>query len=615
MNRFSARTKFILIIVSIALPLLWLSFVISEGYFLRETAKNNQQTLRLVVSGLRGSLLRYEPIPSLIAEKKDIVSLLSNDLRRPLPQSLNQELKQIAKDVGASDIYVMDEKGHTVIANNYDQEASFIGKNFAYRPYFTDAMAGERASFFALGTTSLKRGFYFSAPVKASGRVVGVVALKITLEGIEKNWKGTTSEIVATDKYGVVFMSSREDWLFKSLAPLSEDALLEITESKQYPLDELGALNAEITDSTLDGISRVTITEEEAGLQTSVTYVGAENLMQEAGWNLRVLTPQAEATTRAYTVAAFTLLAILFAASLTAMIFWRRAQLVKNMNLQRIAQEQLELRVSERTNDLNEANKKLKSEVSERTQAEEQLRVTQNELVQAGKLAALGQMSAALSHELNQPLAAVKSYADNAKAYLKRNNLAQAEENIGHIAQMADRMAELGAHLRNFARKPKKVVDVVDLETVLTAVDQIMSARIRETSAVLNIAKPDQQVFVKGGLVRLQQVLVNLVNNALDSMAGTQSPVVDVSMEIEENKIQIKVRDYGSGIKEEDMNAIFDPFFTTKGVNEGLGLGLSISYNIIQDFGGSLTAENHKEGGAVFSLQLVRVIEERRAAE
>jgi len=615
MKILSSRNRLILIVLSVALPIVWLSFAISEAYFMRETARQNQQTLKLVSSGLRGALLRYEPIPTLIAEKKDIISLLSNDVRRVPEGAINAELKQIATDVGASDIYVINASGDTIVANNYDGDFSFVGKNFSYRPYFTDAMKGERASFFALGTTSRKRGFYFSAPVKASGRIIGVVTLKITLEGIEQNWKGTTTEIIATDTHGVVFMSSRDGWLFKSISPLSEEAISEITASKQYPLDQLETLDTVTSVSSVPDTSIITIADDSRDGPSRVSYLAAENLMHEAGLKLRVLTPRAEATARAYTVLAFTLLAILFVLSIAAMIYWRRAQLVKNMALQRIAQEQLEQRVQERTNDLNEANKKLKSEVRERTQAEAQLRVTQNELIQAGKLAALGQMSAALSHELNQPLAAVKSYADNAKAYLKRNNIEQAQENIGHIAQMADRMATLGNHLRNFARKPKKVVDVVDLGTVMTAVEQIMSPRLRESSARLNIDPMSGEILVKGGLIRLQQVLVNLVNNALDAMVAEKNPVVEISLLATRETVHIRVRDHGEGIGQEDMTAIFDPFFTTKGVNEGLGLGLSISYNIVQDFGGRLMAENHEESGAVFTVQLERVMEERRAAE
>jgi len=611
----SNRNRLVLFFICLALPLLWLSFTMSESYFLREMARHNQQTLRLASAGLQGALLRYEPIPTLLAEKKDIISLLSNDIRRVPVHEINEELKRIANDVGASDIYVINTSGNTMAANNYDTQVSFIGKNFAYRPYFSEAMKGTPSSFFALGTTSLKRGFYFSAPVRLGKRIIGVVTLKITLDGIEQNWKNTTTEIIATDINGVVFMSSREDWLFKSFFELSSEAISKITKSKQYPLEQLGSFNVEINNSDIPFANVITFSPHADNQQATVSYIGASSYMTEAGLNLQVLSPRADAKAQAYTILALTLLAVLFAASIVAMIYWRRKQMVKYMELQRQAQEELELRVEERTNDLNKANKKLKSEVRERTQAESQLRVTQNELVQAGKLAALGQMSAALSHELNQPLAAVKSYADNAKAYIKRNKISKAEENIGHIAQMADRMAELGNHLRNFARKPKQVVDVVDLETVITAVEQIMSARVRETGASLKIDTLEDQVFVKGGLVRLQQVLVNLINNALDAMQDQKKSTVNVKIETTEEFINIHVRDYGQGINQADMNAIFDPFFTTKGVNEGLGLGLSISYNIIQDFGGSLIAENHQEGGAIFTLKLQRALEVSRAAE
>jgi two-component system C4-dicarboxylate transport sensor histidine kinase DctB len=265
-----------------------------------------------------------------------------------------------------------------------------------------------------------------------------------------------------------------------------------------------------------------------------------------------------------------------------------------------------------RTADLNAANTQLIQEVEERRLAEKQLRQTQTELVQAGKLAALGQMSAALSHEFNQPLAAVKSYAENAATFLDRDRPDNARENVLRISQMADRMASISKHLRNFARRPQEKQGPVSLLTVLDGALALTSAKLREAGGEIVVSKPDDDVAVVGGQVRLQQVVVNLIANALDAMEGHKDPVVEINIALQADVAILTVRDTGQGLSDEAKEQIFDPFYTTKSPGKGLGLGLSISYNIIRDFGGRLSASNHPEGGAVFALELKRAEEERK---
>ncbi|MEM1131032.1 MAG: ATP-binding protein, partial [Pseudomonadota bacterium] len=257
-----------------------------------------------------------------------------------------------------------------------------------------------------------------------------------------------------------------------------------------------------------------------------------------------------------------------------------------------------------RTADLNDANRQLLAEVQERRMAETRLRETQTELIQAGKLAALGQMSAALSHEFNQPLAAVKSYSENAAAFLDRNKLPQARENMGRISDMADRMAEISRHLRNFARRPQEQVGAIPLNAALDDALALMESRLGRENATLIDDIPDGEVQVIGGRVRLQQVIVNLLSNALDAMADQAEKRIDLSVEEDAQEVRVVVRDRGPGLGPDVLEKAFDPFFTTKGPGKGLGLGLSISFNIIRDFGGRLEAANHPEGGAVFTIVL-----------
>ncbi|MGP1359045.1 sensor histidine kinase, partial [Roseicyclus sp.] len=243
------------------------------------------------------------------------------------------------------------------------------------------------------------------------------------------------------------------------------------------------------------------------------------------------------------------------------------------------------------------------------------LRRTQAELVQAGKLAALGQMSAALSHEFNQPLAAVKSYADNAGTFLERGRIDEARENVGRISAMADRMASISRHLRNFARRPLDRTGPVPLGAVIGDALELMQARIARDGAEVVRQGPEPEVWVTGGRVRLQQVVVNLLSNALDAMADSAEKRIDITLREDGETCAIEVRDRGPGLSEEALAQAFDPFFTTKAPGHGLGLGLSISYNIVRDFDGRLSAANHPGGGAVFTVTLRRAAAPGLAAE
>lgn len=262
---------------------------------------------------------------------------------------------------------------------------------------------------------------------------------------------------------------------------------------------------------------------------------------------------------------------------------------------------------------MNRTNEQLLEEVSERKAAENRLRRTQAELVQAGKLAALGQMSAALSHEFNQPLAAVKSYADNAVKLLDIGRTDETRENVTRISEMADRMASISKHLRNFARRPGEKTRPVVLTQIINDSRALVQPRLKSANASLEFAIPDKDIQVLGGHIRLQQVIVNLFTNALDAMKDQAHPVIDMTLEDQETHCTLTVRDHGPGVLEGEFEKIFDPFYTTKQPGEGMGLGLSISYNIIKDFGGDLRVTNHPDGGAVFELTLRKVTEDQPA--
>jgi two-component system C4-dicarboxylate transport sensor histidine kinase DctB len=330
-----------------------------------------------------------------------------------------------------------------------------------------------------------------------------------------------------------------------------------------------------------------------------------QQLLEDVGWRVSILVPAGPAKAQAWTTMLVFVLCVLFIGLIVMIVLQRRARILERLDAQRQLQDLLERRVAERTADLNAANAALRVEVDERKAAETRLRKTQNELIQAGKLAALGQMSAALSHEINQPLAAVKSYADNATAFLDRDRLPEARENVTRISNMADRMAAICGHLRNFARRPQEDIGPVEVVHAIDDALALMEARFNKAGARITYEPAASPVWVMGGQLRLQQVIVNLLNNALDAMEGQSEPAIEIAVErAGDHRVLIHVRDEGKGLDAPTLAQLFDPFFTTKSPGKGLGLGLSISYNIVEDFGGRLRASNRQAGGSEFSIEL-----------
>lgn len=584
-----------------------------ERFSLVRSGEQGMATLRLSVEGLRGALQRFEPLPALIGERPNLSAFLQDPTNAALGARINSELLQTSQAIGASDVYLMDANGVTIATSNYLKERTFLGRSFAFRPYFTQAIAGGIGRYFALGTTSLERGYFYAAPVHHDGQIIGVLTLKFTVDAFETAWRGGTSDIVVTDASDIIFMASREDWHFRTLSALNDEQRTAIAQTQQYPLDQLQLLDNERTALSAD-LDLMTVREG----RSHEAFVTASQALDTVGWRVHVLVPAGPALGQAAMALLVFVLGVLLVGLVLFTVLQRRARILERLEAQHAAQALLERRVDERTADLNTANTKLRSEVDERKTAEMRLRKTQKELIQAGKLAALGQMSAALSHEINQPLAAVKSYADNTHAFLERGRLDEAQDNVARISQMADRMAAISSHLRNFARRPQDDVGPIDLCAAIDDALALMEVRFKASNTQLIYAPLPDPIWVMGGRLRLQQVIVNLLNNAVDATLEEVMLAADESNDpacIElrvakqpnaegEMHVRLDVLDRGSGLDEATLASVFDPFFTTKSPGKGLGLGLSISYNILEDFGGRLRAQNREGGGAVFSMHL-----------
>jgi two-component system C4-dicarboxylate transport sensor histidine kinase DctB len=295
---------------------------------------------------------------------------------------------------------------------------------------------------------------------------------------------------------------------------------------------------------------------------------------------------------------------------IATLVLQRRSRLIERIEYQRRASEELERRVEERTADLTEANVRLEREIAERQAAEAELRQAQDDLVQAGKLAALGQMSAALSHEFNQPLAAIRSYADNAQLLIERNREAEAAGNLKLIKDLTARMAEISKHLMTFARKPRSELRPVALAQVLDDTLDFLRIRLERAGAEVTLQRPDPALTVLAGRVRLQSVLLNLIANALDAMEGQAAPRIEISVAESGGRVSLALRDHGPGIDEAQLGRIFDPFFTTKPVGKGTGLGLPVSYGIVKKHGGDIIVKSKVGRGTSFFVRLPACKEE-----
>ncbi|HQU69958.1 MAG TPA: ATP-binding protein [Albidovulum sp.] len=557
-----------------------------------------EATLGLTLQALDGHLRRFESIPDLLADNDGVRLVLENPSDPAGRMALDQWLSQKNAQLDALDIYVMTPDGVTIAASNFDRADSFIGQNFSYRPYFQSALAGDTGRFFAIGTTSGVRGYYFASPVKdQAGGISGVIAVKIGLDLIEAEWRLQDAKIIVTDSEGIVFLSSDPTWLYKGLLPLTPDRLDRTLESRRYADVRPTAL--ENTRSSDWGVNTITLPDAGGSRRE---YVVAGQLLPRADWTVQVLLDTRAVHAQARLSALALMLSLGALAAVVVVILQRRARLAERFALQEQGKAELERRVEARTADLARVNRLIEAEVAERRLTEAELRRTQSDLVQAGKLAALGQMSAALSHEINQPLAAARNYADSAAILIERGDAARAKDNIGQILSLIDRMAVIARHLRHVARKPDAPLKDINLTEAVVEALALVGPRL--AGGRITVSLPDDLPLVRGGPVRLQQVLVNLLSNAADAVEGVGGAQIAVSADVVAGRVLLKVQDNGPGVPAAIADRIFDPFFTTKRVGSGLGLGLSISYNIMKDFGGDLRVANAPGGGAVFTVEL-----------
>ncbi|MDE1168520.1 MAG: ATP-binding protein [Pseudomonas sp.] len=576
------RWRNLALLALILAPLLWPLQHLAERYYRSELLSQNRQTLDLYVANLLGTLHRYETLPQILGDLPALRAALATPGDADTLSRANLLLKDICSQTGAEVMYLLDPSGNTLAASNWDKKDSFVGRNFAFRPYYSDAIAGRLGRFFGLGTTSAKRGYFFAAAVRDGDKVIGALVVKVDLDHTETLWGKTPEQLLLTDHNGVVIITSHSEWRFRATRSLTEQEHQAIISIKPYPTQDPQPLNLE-----------------------PHAWLTQSRSIPETGWEVSILAPRTLIDRPVRTVVVIGAAALLVLMLWLSLMMQRRRNYLDRLAFEAKARRDLELRVIERTKDLEGLNSRLKQEVLEREHAQQELVRAQDEVVQAGKLSVLGTMSASISHELNQPLAAIRSYAENAEVLLDHQRTDDARGNLKLISELTGRMASIIAHLRAFARRDRHALESVALQPALDDALALLAKRRRAMAVELFRDLPDAPLWVQAGETRLRQVLSNLLANALDALTEKANPrCLWLSAEQTAEGVNLYIRDNGPGFTSEAMTRAREPFFTTKTRTQGLGLGLAICDTLMRALGGELLLANHPQGGALLTVRL-----------
>ena len=543
-------------IVAMAAALIALAAAIAERVAAARAVESVSRRARassiLLASSLRRELDKFRLLPIVLAEDRDAREALVTHDPAALA-ALSRKLEALSVTTRAANVYLLDARGRTVAASNWRRSDSFLGDDYAFRTYYREAARRGAAQQFALGIRSRRAGLYISRRLRDGARMLGVVVVKVEFDALEREWRDTVPAAFATDGRGIMLVTSDPSWRFQTISPMSETVRTQARRSLEY-----GAVP--LMENPLFAAGAVA----RAGSAASTLAPFVEAIEEvDAGWQVHVLAPTGAAAASARTVARL-LLAIALLASAALYLLWRYRR--------RVATARAEADAARRLASLNDR------------------------LVQANKLATLGQITAGVGHEISQPVAAIAAYAHNARALVERDRPDEAVEAIGRIEALTGRIGLITRELRGFARRASGESAVVPVADAVAGVALLLRHRLQALGADL-VTDSTTTIAVRAERVRLEQVLVNLVQNALDAGANR----VEVAARPAGDRVEILVADDGPGLSPEVREQLFQPFRTSK--RDGLGLGLIICRDIVASLGGTLDAANPPTG-ATFVISL-----------
>ncbi len=568
---FIMRTTY-LFLMACASVLSALLFWGSFSYFQAQEIDKAEARLTLYRSALVAELRHFSHLPFLLSLDPVVTATLAGGA----PEVLDRRLARFAQSAGIDAIYLMDATGLTISASNARSSPSFKGQNYAFRPYFNEAKQGELGEFYGIGATTGQPGYFYAITVQhPNGDDDGVIAIKIDLSAVQESWQSSGEQIVLANADGVALLASDPNWRYQTLKPLTFAQREQIVASRQFADEPLEALGW-----SFDHARQTARIDSER-----VLYIHTSDLPNS--WSLHFFVPDDVALTRAWlTTGAF--LVVLMSAFIAFQLF--RVRRI-GAALQRSEKEEALLR---------QANDRLEVEVEVRRAAERNLQKTQVELERAGRLAALGQLASSVTHELGQPIAAM------------RNQLAAAEMTSGtsplttKMEGLVGRMESITKQLKFFSRKGRDKFELVDLQDVMDSALDLLEPNITHCSATVNLERPEGPMVVKANRLRLEQVMTNIVRNALDAIEDEETRDIEIAMGQTDSHVWFSVADTGHGLGGKSFDDLNEPFATTRESGRGMGLGLTISAGIVSDHDGAISADDRPNGGAIFRIELPR---------
>jgi len=565
------------------------AYVLSKNNAQQKLQQGVNTQLLQVVNELKITLERHSYLPALLSSDSEIINFLmikTNQEKEYLDKQLQINLSlELTNNISESSaIYIMRPDGMTVASSNWESETSFIGKNFSFRPYFQQALQNTLGRYYAVGAISGERGYFFASSIINEGKVIGVIAVKVAIDDIEFIWGQGSFDFMVTDPAGVIFLSSQKDWNLHSLLPLSEQQSEHFIANRRYGIKKITPLQQTVLNLKQTDFQTIQLVGKD--------YEMLSKKMELVDWDVRMVASHASMKKTIFTTVLISALIVLLLSAL-AILLWKAQQQRKRYQQQ--IREELENKVIERTKALKQS---------------------QEDLIQAAKMAALGQLSAGITHEINNPLTAIRAYADNARQFLQKDRLDMVESNLTEITTLTESMAAITKQLKSFSRKSKGQITPVVLGHAINSAISIVNPKLVSRGVVCYWDNQEHGAnkSVLADEVWLGQILVNLLSNAISATQQKEKRQIWINIKAHTSTgnntpyLCIQVKDNGGGIEDSTLPHIFEPFFTTKPSSKGLGLGLSISFNLAKDMNGSLNAKNiiedNKVSGAIFSLCL-----------
>ena len=557
----ASRLALILFCIVAVAVIYFTNAFLTERY--TEATRNRAEVrLTLYAGNLISELQRNSIVPQLLARDQELIGALrGNEF-----STSSQRLLSFVDEIGAASLMLLDRDGRIVAATDRNR----LGENHRATPYFLSALRSNTTVFTSQVAETGAFAFAYSRRVEDAGAGLGVIVVEVDLQKLERGWASISDAVFVTDSEGRIILSTEGRWRGK----LEEEALAALAPATA--IEQSIQRNRDWTAIPIEAFLR------------GDSLLRREMRIPFQGWRIVGFTTYASVRERVNGILA---LEIMGFAILLAIGVWlsSRKTASRMMFFQRESAE------------LRKLNIRLQREIAERQKVERTLEVAEQTLAQSSKLAALGEMSAAVSHELNQPLAAMKTYLAGARLLLTRNRPQEALASFQRIDDLIERMGAITRQLKSYARKGADKFGAVDAREAVVSAISMMEPQLKSRKVEITRTLPNDKAIIFGDRLRLEQVIVNLLRNALDATKSAAEPRVDVIFAVGET-VPLTVRDNGPGI--DDLDALFEPFYTTKQPGDGVGLGLAISSGIVTDLGGRLTARNSSAGGAVFEVEL-----------